>query len=96
MERRDARPKFRRRVRDLLARGGRSWTQPVTSASATRRPAPGRQEQVDRGIVAGLRPEEAEERATAKRPLRDLEDDLEVHRRAKAVPRTQDDSDERR
>lgn len=40
------------------------------------------QERIDRGLIAGLRSEEREELAAAQRRVRELEAELEVHRRA--------------
>jgi transposase-like protein len=39
-----------------------------------------RQEQIDRGLVAGLKSEEREKLAAAQRRIRELEAELEVHR----------------
>jgi transposase-like protein len=41
-----------------------------------------RQERIDRGLIAGLTPVERDELATAKRRIRELEAELEIHRRA--------------
>ena len=41
-----------------------------------------RQEQIDRGLVPGLSSVEREELAAAKRRIRELEAELEIHRRA--------------
>jgi transposase len=41
-----------------------------------------RQERIDRGLIAGLRSEEREELAAAQRRVRELEAELEIHRRA--------------
>ncbi len=40
------------------------------------------QEQIDRGLVAGLTSTERTELAAAKRRIRELEAELEIHRRA--------------
>lgn len=41
-----------------------------------------RQDRIDRGLIAGLRSDEREELAAAQRRIRDLEAELEIHRRA--------------
>jgi transposase-like protein len=41
-----------------------------------------RQERIDRGLVPGLTSVEREELAAAKRRIRELEAELEIHRRA--------------
>lgn len=83
MGRRAYPPEFRRRALDLLAAGRKvvdlsrdlgvseqtiyTWRQ---------------QERIDRGLVPGLTSVEREELAAARRRIRELEAELEVHRRA--------------
>ena len=83
MGRRGYPPEFRRRVLDLLVAGrqvadlSRDLGVSDQTIYAWRR-----QEQIDRGIVAGLRSGEREELAAARQRIRELEAELEVHRRA--------------
>jgi transposase-like protein len=82
MGRRGYPPELRRRVLDLLAVGRR-----VTDLARdlgvsdqtiyTWR----RQEEIDRGLVPGLTSAERAELETAKRRIRELEAELEIHRR---------------
>ena len=83
MGRRGYPPEFRRRVLDLLAAGRRvadlardvGVTNQTTYAWRS-------QEAIDRGLVPGLTSVEREELAAAKRRLKELEAELEIHRRA--------------
>ena len=83
MGRRGYPPEFRRRVLDLLAAGrkvadlARDLGVSDQTVYAWRR-----QEQIDRGLVASLRSGEREELAAAHQRIRELEAELEVHRRA--------------
>jgi transposase len=83
MGRRGYPPEFRRRVLDLLAAGRRvadlARDLGVTNQTIyTWR----RQEAIDRGLVPGLTSVEREELAAAKRRIKELEAELEIHRRA--------------
>lgn len=83
MGRRGYPPEFRRRVLDLLAAGRRvtDLARDLGISSQTiyiwRR-----QEEVDRGLVPGLTSAERAELTAAKRRIRELEAELEIHRRA--------------
>ena len=83
MGRRGYPPEFRRRVLDLLAAGRRvsDLARDIGVSNQTiytwRR-----QERIDRGLVVGLSSVEREELAAAKRRIRELEAEVEVHRRA--------------
>jgi transposase len=74
---------FRRRVLDRLESGRR-----VTDLARDLGISPQtiydwrRQEHIDRGLVPGLTSAEREELAAAKRRIRELEAELEIHRRA--------------
>ena len=83
MGRRGYPPEFRRRALDLLdacrkvvdlARGLGISNQTIYAWR--------RQEDIDRGLVAGLTSAEREELAAAKRRIRELEAELAIHRRA--------------
>jgi transposase len=76
-------PEFRRRVLDLLT-AGRKVVDLARDLGVSEQTIYTwrRQEQIDRGLVAGLRSEEREELAAAQRRIRELEAELEVHRRA--------------
>jgi transposase len=83
MGRRGYPPEFRRRVIDLLdadpkvvdlARDLGVSDQTIYTWR--------RQENIDRGLVAGLTSAEREELAAAKRRIRELEAELAIHRRA--------------
>jgi transposase len=83
MGRRGYPPEFRRRVLDLLAAGRRvadlARDLGVTNQTIyTWR----RQEASARGLVLGLTSVEREELAAAKRRIKELEAELEIHRRA--------------
>lgn len=79
----DTRPSFVDACSTCSPRVARSPTSRVTSASATRRSTLGvRQEAIDRGLVPGLTSTERQELADAHRRIRELEAELEIHRRA--------------
>ena len=83
MGRRGYPPEFRRRVLDLLAAGrkvadlARDLEVSDQTLYAWRR-----QEAIDRGLVPGLTSVERQELAAAQRRIRELEAELEIHRRA--------------
>ena len=83
MGRRGYPPEFRRRVLDLLT-AGRKVTDLARDLGISDQTIYTwrRQEQIDRGLVAGLRSEEREALAAAQRRIPELEAELEVHRRA--------------
>ncbi len=74
---------FRRRVLDLLA-GGRKVVDLSRDLGVSEQTIYTwrQQERIDRGLVPGLISVEREEFAAAKRRIRELEAELEVHRRA--------------
>jgi transposase-like protein len=83
MGRRGYPPEFRRRVLDLLTAGRKVSDLALDLGLSDQTIYTWRrQEQIDRGLVAGLRSEEREELAAAQRRIRELEAELEVHRRA--------------
>ena len=64
-------------------RVARSPTLPATSGSAPRQSTPGGvRTKIDLGLVPGLTSAERAELAAAKRRIRELEAELEIHRRA--------------
>jgi len=83
MGRRGYPPEFRRRVLDLLASGRR-----VTDLARDLRVSSQTiyiwrtQDRIDRGLDPGLTSAERTELAAAKRRIRELEAELEIHRRA--------------
>jgi len=83
MGRRGYPPEFRRRVLDLLA-AGRRVADLARDLGVTNQTiyAWRRQEAIDRGLVPGLTSVEREELAAANRRIRELEAELEIHRRA--------------
>jgi transposase len=83
MGRRGYPPEFRRRVLDLLA-GGRRVTDLARDLGVSGQTIYTwrRQEQIDRGLVPGLTSIERAELTAAKRRIRELEAELEIHRRA--------------
>ena len=83
MGRRGYPPEFRRRVVDLVETG-RKVTDVARDLGVSNQTIYTwrRQEQIDRGLVAGLSSLEREELATAKRRIRELEAELLIHRRA--------------
>ena|SRR5579864_140583 len=83
MGRRGYPPEFRRRVLDLVA-AGRKVADLARDLGVTNQTiyAWRRQEAIDRGLVPGLTSLEREELAAAKRRIRELEAELEIHRRA--------------
>ena len=74
---------FRRRVLDLLA-AGRKVVDLADDLGVSEQTIYTwrQQEQIDRGLVPGLTSVERAELAAAKRRIRELETELEVHRRA--------------
>lgn len=83
MGRRGYPTEFRRRVLDLLA-AGRRVTDLARDLGVSDQTIYTwrRQEDIDRGLVPGLTSAERAELAAAKRRIRELEAELEVHRRA--------------
>jgi len=83
MGRRGYPPEFRRRVLDLLA-AGRRVADLARDLGVTNQTiyAWRRQEAIDRGLVPGLTSVEREELAAANRRIKELEAELEIHRRA--------------
>src|SRR5665213_3926427 len=83
MGRRGYPPEFRRRVLDLLA-AGRRVADLARHLGVTNQTiyAWRRQEAIDRGLVPGLTSVEREELAVANRRIKELEAELEIHRRA--------------
>ncbi len=83
MGRRGYPPEFRRRVLDLPASGRRvidlARDLGVSNQTIYLWRA---QDRIDRGLVPGLTSVERAERTAAKRPIRELEDELAIHRRA--------------
>jgi len=76
-------PEFRRRALDLLAAGRRATDLARDLGVSSQTLYLWRhQEQIDRGLVAGLMSTERTELAVAKRRIRELEAELEIHRRA--------------
>ena len=83
MGRRGYPPEFRRRALDLLAAGRRATDLARDLGISSQTIYLWRhQEQIDRGLVAGLTSTERTELAAAKRRIRELEAELEIHRRA--------------
>lgn len=83
MGRRGYPPEFRRRALDLLAAGRRATDLARDLGVSSQTIYLWRhQEQVDRGLVAGLTSTERAELAVARRRIRELEAELEIHRRA--------------
>lgn len=83
MGRRGYPPEFRRRALDLLAAGRRATDLARDLGISSQTLYLWRhQEQIDRGLVAGLTSAERTELAAAKRRIRELEAELEIHRRA--------------
>ena len=83
MGRRGYPPEFRRRALDLLAAGRRATDLARDLGISSQTLYLWRhQEQIDRGLVAGLTSTERAELAAAKRRIRELEAELEIHRRA--------------
>lgn len=86
MGRRGYRPEFRRRVLDLLAAGRR-----VSDLARDLRVSDQtiyiwrRQERIDRGLDPGLTSAEQTELMAARRRIRELEAELEIHRRASVL-----------
>lgn len=83
MGRRGYPPEFRRRALDLLTAGRKvaDLARDLGISDQTLY-AWRRQDQIDRGLVPGLRSDEREELAAARRRIRELEAELEIHRRA--------------
>ena len=83
MGRRGYPPEFRRRALDLLAAGRRATDLARDLGISSQTLYLWRhQEQIDRGLVAGLTSAERSELGAAKRRIRELEAELEIHRRA--------------
>ncbi len=83
MGRRGYPPEFRRRALDLLAAGRRATDLARDLGISSQTLYLWRhQEQIDRGLVAGLTSTERAELAAAKRRIRELEAEIEIHRRA--------------
>lgn len=83
MGRRGYPPEFRRRVLDLLAAGRRvSDLARDLGVSDQTIYTWRRQEEIDRGLVPGLTSAERAELTAAKQRIRELEAELEIHRRA--------------
>lgn len=83
MGRRGYPPEVRRRALDLLAAGRRATDLARDLGISSQTLYLWRhQEQIDRGLVAGLTSTERAELAAAKRRIRELEAELEIHRRA--------------
>ena len=83
MGRRGYPPEFRRRALDLLAAGRRATDLARDLGVSSQTIYLWRhQEQIDRGLVAGLTSTERAELAAAKRRIRELEAEIEIHRRA--------------
>lgn len=88
MGRRGYPPEFRRRVLDLLAAGRRvSDLARDLGVSDQTIYIWRRQEQIDAGLAAGLTSAERDELGAAKRRIRELEAELEIHRRASELLR---------
>ena len=83
MGRRAYPPEFRQRVLDLLATG-RKVVDLARDLSISEQTiyAWRQQDRIDHGLVAGLTSVEREELAAAKRRIRELEAEVEIHRRA--------------
>jgi transposase len=83
MGRRGYPPEFRRRVVDLVE-AGRKGVDVARDLGVSDQTIYiwRRQERIDRGLVPGLTSVERDELAIAKRRIRELEAQLEIHRRA--------------
>ena len=83
MGRRAYPPEFRERVLDLLA-AGRKVADLARDLGVSEQTIYTwrQQDRIDRGLVPGLTSVEREELAAAKRRIRELEAEVEVHRRA--------------
>jgi transposase-like protein len=83
MGRRGYPPEFRRRVLDLVT-AGRKVADLARDLGVSDQTlyAWRRQEAIDRGLVPGLTSVERQELAAAQRRIRELEAELEIHRRA--------------
>lgn len=86
MGRRGYPPEFRRRVVDLVG-AGRKVVDVARDLGVSEQTIYTwrRQERIDRGLVPGLTSVERDELAAAKRRIRELEAELEIHRRATAL-----------
>ena len=83
MGRRGYPPEFRRRVLDLLASGRRVTDLARDLGVSDQTIYLWRaQDRIDRGLVSGLTSVERAEFTAAKRRIRELEAELEIHRRA--------------
>ena len=83
MGRRAYPPEFRQRVLDLLA-AGRKVADLARDLGVSEQTIYTwrQQDRIDRGLVGGLTSVEREELAAAKRRIRELEAEVEIHRRA--------------
>jgi len=83
MARRGYPPEFRRRV-VALVEGGRKVSEIAAELGVSEQTIYTwrRQGRIDAGLEAGLRSDEKQELAAAKRRIRELETELAVHRRA--------------
>lgn len=83
MGRRGYPPEFRRRALDLLAAGRRATDLARDLGISSQTIYLWRQQdRIDRGLVAGLTSTERADLAAARRRIRELEAELEIHRRA--------------
>jgi transposase-like protein len=82
MGRRGYPPEFRRRVLDLVE-AGRKVADVARDLGVSEQAIYGwrRQDRVDRGFEAGLSSAERDELSAAKRRIRELEAEVEIHRR---------------
>jgi len=86
MGRRGYPPEFRRRVVDLLAAGRKVADLARDLGVSDQTIYTWRhQDVIDRGLVPGLTSTERQELAAAKQRIRELEAELEIHRRASAL-----------
>ena len=95
MARRGYPPEFRRRVADLVE-GGRKVAEVAAELGISEQTIYTwrRQARIDAGIEAGLTTSEKAELAAAKRRIRELETELEIHRRATEFLREKSDPKE--
>jgi transposase len=86
MGRRGYPPEFRRRALDLLA-AGRKVVDLARDLGVSGQTIYTwrRQDAIDRGLIPGLTSTERQELAAAKQRIRELEAELEIHRRASAL-----------
>ena len=88
MARRGYPPEFRRRVVDLVE-GGRKVSEVAAELEVSEQTIYSwrRQARVDAGLEAGVTTSEQAELAAANRRIRELETELEIHRRATDLPK---------